>query len=103
MGLAAAQETEYTISVSKVNSMRDVPLHKKSIPAAAESAATSRIVSEARRYYMAHGFRGVTMDDLSSELGMSKKTLYAHFRSKTALVEAVILDKATGLEAELGR
>jgi AcrR family transcriptional regulator len=43
------------------------------------------------------------MDDLAAELGMSKKTLYAHFRSKPALVEAVILDKAAEIEAELGR
>jgi AcrR family transcriptional regulator len=41
------------------------------------------------------------MDDLAAELGMSKKTLYAHFRSKTALVEAAVLDKLGGLEAEL--
>ena len=62
-----------------------------------------RIVAGARRHFLAHGFRGVTMDDLAAELGMSKKTLYAHFRSKTDLVEAVILAKAGDMEAELGR
>lgn len=62
-----------------------------------------RIVAGARRHFFAHGFRGVTMDDLAAELGMSKKTLYAHFRSKPELVEAVILDKAAEVEAELGR
>ncbi len=50
---------------------------------------------------MAHGFRGVTMDDLAEELGMSKKTLYAHFASKTALLEAVIADKLRSVEAGL--
>jgi AcrR family transcriptional regulator len=65
--------------------------------------ARERIVTGARRHFLAHGFRGVTMDDLAAELGMSKKTLYAHFRSKPALVEAVILDKATEIETELGR
>jgi AcrR family transcriptional regulator len=60
-----------------------------------------RIVDLARRHFFAHGFRGVTMNDLALELGMSKKTLYAHFASKTALVEAVLLAKFREAEAEL--
>ncbi len=42
------------------------------------------------------------MDDLAGELRMSKKTLYAHFSSKAALLEAVIDDKLEQLEADLG-
>ena len=38
------------------------------------------------------------MDDLATELGMSKKTLYAHFRSKPELVQAVILAKVADVE-----
>ncbi|MDB5336103.1 MAG: Transcriptional regulator [Planctomycetaceae bacterium] len=60
-----------------------------------------RIVSEARRHFLSHGFRGVTMSDLAAELGMSKKTLYAHFLTKVALVEAVLNDKFEGAETEL--
>lgn len=41
------------------------------------------------------------MDELAGELGMSKKTLYAHFRDKDALVEAALADKVAELEAEL--
>lgn len=41
------------------------------------------------------------MDDLAAELGMSKKTLYAHFTSKVALVEAVMRDKFAEVEGEL--
>lgn len=70
---------------------------------ATEATTRQRIVAEARRHFLAHGFRGVTMDELAAELGMSKKTLYAHFSSKTALVEAALLDKFSQLEAELGR
>jgi TetR/AcrR family transcriptional regulator, cholesterol catabolism regulator len=69
----------------------------------AGQAARGRIVAGARRHFFAHGFRGVTMDALAAELGMSKKTLYAHFRSKTALVEAAILDKFETLQADLER
>jgi len=67
----------------------------------AGNSARLRIVAGARRHFFANGFRGVTMDDIAKELGMSKKTLYAHFPSKMALVEAVILDKFRGVEAEL--
>ncbi|MFO1500152.1 MAG: helix-turn-helix domain-containing protein [Verrucomicrobiota bacterium] len=50
-----------------------------------------------------HGFRTVTMDDLAAELGVSKKTLYAHFPSKDALVEAVIRAKFNDLDTDLRR
>lgn len=66
-------------------------------------SARQRIVAGARRHFFAHGFRGVTVDDLAAELGMSKKTLYAHFSSKPAIVEAAILDKFGDLSAELER
>jgi AcrR family transcriptional regulator len=67
----------------------------------AESAPARRIVAAARRHFFAHGFRSVTMDDLAEELGMSKKTLYASFPSKTALLRAVLLDKFGSVEADL--
>src|SRR6187551_3710734 len=66
-------------------------------------AARARIVQGAHKHFLSHGFRGVTMDDLAEELGMSKKTLYAHFRSKLELVGAVLRDKADRVDADLGR
>jgi AcrR family transcriptional regulator len=41
------------------------------------------------------------MDDLAEELGLSKKTLYAHYPSKIGLLEAVLADKFAGVEAKL--
>jgi AcrR family transcriptional regulator len=67
----------------------------------AETAAAQRIVSAARRHFLAHGFRSVTMDDLAEELGMSKKTLYASFASKADLLRAVLLDKFRSIESDL--
>ena len=61
----------------------------------------ARIIAVARQYFFAHGFRGVTMDDLAGELGMSKKTLYAFFPTKTDLLRAVLLDKFRRVEADL--
>src|SRR4029077_3913335 len=60
-----------------------------------------RIVDAARGHFFNHGFRSVTMDDLAEELGISKKTLYAHFPGKFDLLEAVLADKLTGVEATL--
>ncbi len=60
-----------------------------------------RIVTAARQHFFAHGFRGVSMDDLAVEMGMSKKTLCAHFDSKTDLLEAVLREKYDELDQEL--
>jgi len=60
-----------------------------------------RIVLAARAHFFAHGFRGVTMDDLAAELGMSKKTLYSQFPSKTELLRAVLLAKFRSVETDL--
>jgi AcrR family transcriptional regulator len=68
-----------------------------------KSAAAQRIVTAARQHFLAHGYRSVTMDDLAEELGMSKKTLYAFFPSKTDLLRAVLLDKFRSVETDLDR
>ncbi len=70
---------------------------------AAEDSASRRIVTAARRHFFAPGFRNVTMDDLAEELGMSKKTLYLAFASKTDLVRAVLLDKFRAVDDDLQR
>ena len=68
-----------------------------------DDAAMQRIITVARQHFFAHGFRGVTMDDLAGELGMSKKTLYASFPTKTDLVRAVLVDKFRTVEIDLQR
>ncbi|HZS18918.1 MAG TPA: TetR/AcrR family transcriptional regulator [Candidatus Udaeobacter sp.] len=60
-----------------------------------------RIVEAARTHFFNHGFRSVTMDDLAEGLGISKKTLYAHFPGKFDLLKAVLADKLTSVEATL--
>src|SRR5919109_200285 len=68
-----------------------------------ENAAAQRILTVARQHFFTHGFRSVTMDDLAAELGMSKKTLYLSFPSKSDLLRAVLLDKFQSVEADLDR
>ena len=64
-------------------------------------ASRQLIVEAARAHFFSHGFRSVTMDDLAEELGVSKKTLYAHFPGKIQLLEAVLADKFASVEAKL--
>lgn len=47
-----------------------------------------KIIEKANDMFLSLGFKSVTMDDLASEMGISKKTIYAHFQNKTKLVEA---------------
>jgi AcrR family transcriptional regulator len=68
-----------------------------------DDSSRQRIVEAARSHFFSHGFRSVTMDDLASELGISKKTLYAHFTGKTQLLEAVLADKFARVSSTLER
>ena len=49
-----------------------------------------RILDAAQVRFFAHGFSRVSMDELAADLGMSKRTLYRHFRSKHELLAAVV-------------
>jgi len=49
-----------------------------------------RIIEHARDRFFAVGFSKVTMDELSQELGISKKTMYQHFPSKNDLLDEVV-------------
>lgn len=66
-----------------------------------KQSTRERIIAKARRHFFSFGFRGVTMDDLARELGMSKKTIYAYFPSKAWLLEAVLLSKSRDVERDL--
>jgi TetR/AcrR family transcriptional regulator, cholesterol catabolism regulator len=49
-----------------------------------------RILSESLRLFKKNGIRSVNMDDISKEMGMSKKTIYQYFANKSELVEKVL-------------
>jgi len=55
-----------------------------------ESEVKEKILIGAEALFMRLGVRSVTMDDVSRELGMSKKTLYQYFENKDHLVTAVV-------------
>lgn len=51
-----------------------------------------KIIHKAQNLFLTLGFKSVTMDDIANELGISKKTIYVHFKTKTKLVEAVTFE-----------
>jgi len=56
----------------------------------AEVETKQRIQLAAHDLVMQYGIRSVSMDDIASNLGMSKKTIYQYFKDKDELVEAVV-------------
>lgn len=46
------------------------------------------ILKTAVELFLTFGFKSVTMDDIAQKMAISKKTIYAHFPTKTKLVEA---------------
>jgi len=49
-----------------------------------------RILEKAGGMFLNIGFKSVTMDDIATELGMSKKTLYKYYSNKASLVSASV-------------
>ncbi|GHA23692.1 TetR family transcriptional regulator [Salinimicrobium marinum] len=47
-----------------------------------------KILQKSAEKFLTLGVKSVTMDEIASELGMSKKTLYTHFSTKTELINA---------------
>jgi len=51
-----------------------------------------KILNKANDLFLTFGFKSVTMDDIAEKMAISKKTIYAHFKTKNDLVRACVLD-----------
>jgi len=51
-----------------------------------------RIKQAANDLVMQYGIRSVSMDDIATKLGMSKKTIYLYFKDKDELIDGVVDD-----------
>lgn len=49
-----------------------------------------KILKKAEELFMRYGFKSITMDDVSREIGISKKTLYQFFSDKNDLVNQAV-------------
>ncbi|MCG8697499.1 MAG: TetR/AcrR family transcriptional regulator, partial [Bacteroidales bacterium] len=46
------------------------------------------ITTKASKLFKQYGIRGISMDDISREVGISKKTLYRYIEDKNELVQS---------------
>ena len=60
----------------------------------------AQILSAARTCFATSGFKATTVDDIAAEAGVSVGLLYRIFASKTAIVEAIILEQVEAQIAE---
>lgn len=60
------------------------------MPKIQDPAPRDRILDTAARLFYAHGIRAIAVDRVIEESNAAKATLYAHFQSKNALVEAYL-------------
>jgi len=51
------------------------------------------ILHKARNMFLRFGIRSITMNDLSKELGISKKTLYQNFTDKADLIRKIVFSE----------
>lgn len=59
-----------------------------------------RILLKARELFQQYGVKSITMDEIASQLGVSKKTIYQFFNDKDELVLVVFSDFIDKIEAE---
>ncbi len=59
-----------------------------------------RILAKTAELFMRYGIRSITMDEIATQLGISKKTIYQFFTDKDEMVEAVITEEVGKKEAE---
>ncbi len=60
------------------------------VAVAPKDTARERIIEYARIRFCADGFVRVSVDEITTELGMSKKTFYKYFERKEDLVHAIV-------------
>jgi AcrR family transcriptional regulator len=59
-----------------------------------------RILQAAMGLFTRNGIKSVSMDDIATHLGISKKTLYKWFENKDQIVSAVISSHLNGVQGE---
>lgn len=52
---------------------------------------TDRIVEESAKMFAREGIKAIRMDDIASELGISKRTIYELFKDKNTLIERSLI------------
>ncbi|MBS1991094.1 MAG: TetR/AcrR family transcriptional regulator [Cyanobacteria bacterium SZAS LIN-2] len=53
----------------------------------------------ALKLFLRNGYEGTSVDDIASDAGVAKQTVYSHFRDKETLFRTLVGDLANGLES----
>ena len=67
----------------------------------APAPGARRIESAARRLFASRGYAGTSMAEIAAAAGVSKATVFHHYRSKRALYEALLGDAFAGFREQL--
>lgn len=62
---------------------------------------TDRILKGTEELFLNAGIKSVTMDDIAKHLGMSKKTIYQHFKDKDEIVTELVSRKLKDDKTEI--
>lgn len=68
-----------------------------------DSQVQQRILDKAEELFLKFGITKVTVDEIATELGISKKTLYKYFDSKEALLQEVMSIRRLRIEAGISK
>jgi AcrR family transcriptional regulator len=63
----------------------------------AKASRQAALLREAARLFAAHGFNGVSLEDLGTAVGVSGPAIYRHFANKQAVLGAVLTDVSRNL------
>lgn len=64
-----------------------------------EKNTKERILEEALKLFSQSGYMGTSMNDIAAELGVTKATLYKHYKSKQEILESIV-ERMNQMDAE---
>jgi AcrR family transcriptional regulator len=67
------------------------------------SELKEKILNHARERFLRDGFAKISVDELTSDLSMSKKTFYQAFENKDELIEEIVQRKLAEINANMDR
>jgi TetR/AcrR family transcriptional regulator len=74
---------------------------RRTRPARAAAPGARRIETAARRLFANRGYAGTSMAEIAAAAGVSKATVFHHYRTKRALYEALVGDAMAGFREQL--
>jgi AcrR family transcriptional regulator len=58
----------------------------------------TEIINAARKLFTKYGYKKVSMDEIASEAGVTKKTVYSHFKDKDSLFEYFVNEELSNMK-----